>query len=428
MKFGIISYKYTNIFIKSDIENKWNVGEYIQSYAAKELYRKMGIRNESIIEISEEELTTYRGEYVVILMNAYGGLVTYRLSPYIIPVFCGFNYGGYIDDELKLVLEKNAPIGCRDQQTLENIRSRGVEAFLSGCITITLDKRETNPEKGKVFFVDTPASLEKYIPEDILLNKKEVSHIVEASYMPFDIQMVKRAWKVTEERLELYKREAKLVVTGRLHCAAPCLAMGIPVIVVKKNRDVNMSWFDKFVHIYTEDEFQTIDWNVTAPDIEVLKQQIIDVFMTKINESIENRKKYYDLSFYYESREYFNYNNKLISKLKRIVEKIGKEDFAYAIWGLGDGGNIAYQMIRNQFPKAKCILAVDRYKKGAFYGNNIELPEELQNKSVDYIFVTTYNGRKDAVELLSNINKKKGEEWEFLISRVGGEDQYFSGI
>ena len=428
MKFGVVLYKYTQKFVKNDVKDLWNIGDYIQPFAVKELYIKMGIAEENIIKISEDDLITYQGEYLVVLMNMYGGLVKLEFSPYVIPVFCGFNFAGYISNNLKDILKKNEPIGCRDEQTLENMRESGIEAFLSGCITITLDKRKHEPEKGKVFLIDTPESLEQFIPEDMLPNKVEISHIIDKFSMPFDEQEIGEAYELSKKRLEIYKKEAKLVVTGRLHCAAPCLAMGIPVIVVKKNRDINMGWFDKFVHIYTEDEFERIDWNVKVADIEEFKKQVIDVFSRKINETIENRKRYYDLSFQYESREHFPYNDILSVKLRKIVQQMDKEDFEYALWGLGDGGNIAYQMIQKEYPKAKCILAVDRYKEGMFYNNTIESPEMLKSRMVDYIFITTYNGRKDAVELLSSISKKREKDWDFLISRVGGEDQFFFGI
>ncbi|WP_073095483.1 polysaccharide pyruvyl transferase family protein [Cyclobacterium lianum] len=39
----------------------------------------------------------------------------------------------------------------------------------------------------------------------------------------------------------LYKRYATLVVTSRLHCALPCIAMGIPVIFFGNPLDYRVS-------------------------------------------------------------------------------------------------------------------------------------------------------------------------------------------
>ena len=274
--------------------------------------------------------------------------------------------------------------------------------------------------------IDVPDALLSYVPNDLLKTAVKMSHITDSIEAPFEKEDVKSAYEIAEEQFELYKNNAKLIVTSRLHCAAPCMAMGIPVIIVKKNRDINMSWIDKIVDIYTEDEFDNINWNCKAVEIEELKKLVLNAFQAKVNEILSYRQHYYTLSHYYESREQKLYNDKLLLKLKGIVESIKKVDFTYVLWGLGDGGNIAFQLIQANYPKARCILAVDRYKRGKFYQHNIQEPEMIDDVKTDYVFVTTYNGRKDATELLKRIGKEKYVDWEFLISRVGGEDQYFS--
>ena len=91
MKYGIILFQYKYEMMKKETEKSWNIGDVIQVYAVKQLYKKMGIEESEIIEIYEEEIEHYKGEYVVVIMNFYGGVLKYNLSPYIIPVFCGFN-------------------------------------------------------------------------------------------------------------------------------------------------------------------------------------------------------------------------------------------------------------------------------------------------------------------------------------------------
>ncbi|WP_141082403.1 polysaccharide pyruvyl transferase family protein [Campylobacter devanensis] len=44
----------------------------------------------------------------------------------------------------------------------------------------------------------------------------------------------KNLYRKTEDLLQTYKNKAKLIATSALHCAAPCTAMGIPVILIAK--------------------------------------------------------------------------------------------------------------------------------------------------------------------------------------------------
>ena len=45
------------------------------------------------------------------------------------------------------------------------------------------------------------------------------------------------------------KNEAKLVITPRIHCAMPCIAMDIPVILIIKNIANDSNLFLKLVFI-----------------------------------------------------------------------------------------------------------------------------------------------------------------------------------
>ena len=46
--------------------------------------------------------------------------------------------------------------------------------------------------------------------------------------VPVDEKETERFHEIAKSRLEEYKMEARLVVTSRLHCASPCMEMGIP--------------------------------------------------------------------------------------------------------------------------------------------------------------------------------------------------------
>lgn len=67
-----------------------------------------------------------------------------------------------------------------------------------------------------------------------------------------------------ERAEELIKRysKARLVVTSRLHCALPCVALGTPVIFVPKDKnDIRFKGYNEFLNIYSPEDLQKIDWN-----------------------------------------------------------------------------------------------------------------------------------------------------------------------
>ncbi|MEA4934997.1 MAG: hypothetical protein VB071_15655, partial [Lawsonibacter sp.] len=119
MKYGVLYFKYSEFVpYLRDRKPYYNIGDNIQSFAVEQLYQSMGIPPEQILYISDDELETYCGEYVIICLNIYGGLKpSLKFSDHIIPVFMGYNCPYYLDDDTRKVLMKHQPIGCRDEIT-----------------------------------------------------------------------------------------------------------------------------------------------------------------------------------------------------------------------------------------------------------------------------------------------------------------------
>jgi hypothetical protein len=126
------------------------------------------------------------------------------------------------------------PVGCRDFHTLELFRERGIDAYFSGCVTLTLPNMERRKD-GREYICACD------LPGDILAKLKETvagrCEVVETTHLK-DAPDGDRPWAEREKRvkdlLTLYQN-AKCVVTKRLHCALPCLAMGVPVFLTNKD-------------------------------------------------------------------------------------------------------------------------------------------------------------------------------------------------
>ncbi len=209
-----------------------NLGDQVQSFAAEQYLPRLDGH------IDRDTLDTVSGpEKTLVIMNGWFSDKPQNWPPSraVEPVFFGFHASYYnnfnkrfLEGDSIAYLKTQEPIGCRDRQTRDWLRERGVDAFYSKCLTLTFPKRESTPENGKVFLVDV-----EYYPIPKSLRKKGVK--VSQMTVPFYDDDTKR--KMMRQLLETYKKEAALVVTSKLHCAMPCLAMGIPVVFIGKPDD-----------------------------------------------------------------------------------------------------------------------------------------------------------------------------------------------
>ena len=130
--------------------------------------------------------------------------------------------------------------------TYNKFKSIGLDAFFSGCITLTLPKMEIKkPEREYICAAD--------LPKDILAALKERMKgtgidIVETTHYK-DYRNSNATWEEREaavkELLTIYQN-AKCVVTRRLHCALPCLAMEVPVFVTNRHKRPVSGRFDPY--------------------------------------------------------------------------------------------------------------------------------------------------------------------------------------
>jgi hypothetical protein len=123
---------------------------------------------------------------------------------------------------------KRRPIGARDRSTLERLRDKGIDAYFSGCLTLTLRPFENAGRSDVIFAVDLDeaetAQLRKKTDRPIV----PVAHIDTTPTAPWE-----RLGKA--ERLLRQYQAAHAVVTSRLHAALPSIALGAPVLLVARN-------------------------------------------------------------------------------------------------------------------------------------------------------------------------------------------------
>ncbi len=229
MKYGIVAYS-----------NSINMGDEVQSLAAKRLLPSVDYyidRSDINKRVSDEE--------ILLICNGWftGAPSNWPPAENIIPLFISFHVTNSNKSKklipsakLKDYYSKFGPVGCRDLLTLELFRTAGIEAYYSGDLTLTLEN-EFSERTDDILLVDPlrhnyTAEYRNEIIKQIVPGKYlDAVKIIKQRRSNIDISNEER-FNDAEKLIEQYSR-AKLVVTSRIHCALPCLALGTPVYFIK---------------------------------------------------------------------------------------------------------------------------------------------------------------------------------------------------
>lgn len=266
MKYGLLYYKDTG-----------NIGDDIQSYAASKFLPKIDymIDRENI-----EMFAPNKKEKVATIMNAWyihDGF-NFNISPYIYPLYTSvfFKYieyykgievgSDYLNRNVIKSLKNYGPVGCRDNHTKKMLNKLGVESYFSGCLTLTLDKF-SSVEKGNYIVVNGLSKDEiKYIKSKT--KRKIIEFKQDVKKKSFSDETWEERKKRVEDVLKLYQG-AYMVITTKLHCSLPCLALETPVLLLydiscQENKDRIGSYLS-YLNYINRDEFEQTNIDFEKP-------------------------------------------------------------------------------------------------------------------------------------------------------------------
>ena len=174
--------------------------------------------------------------------------ISIHLTPDFLPVVFSHKNIAY--------LKKYAPIGARDEYTLQKLRKKRIPSYFSGCLTLTLES-SFPPREEVIYAVDIDKSclnaLKKYTHHKII----ELTHWIPLSKLN-EKNYEKRCAYATS-LLEKYQK-AKCVITGRLHAALPCLAFETPVLFIAES-DARFGGLKNLTRHCTQKEFINGDFD-----------------------------------------------------------------------------------------------------------------------------------------------------------------------
>ncbi len=230
MKYGILIDKSRNRF--EDRIERYAVSKYLP-------------HTDYFIDLDDiDSFHTVDGEPVKVIMSYWwpSNKVHWPLSDTIIPKFIGLHIGdlfpsddGSVNgDELfglgEDCLKRFGPVGVRDQISKDFLLGRGIPAFLSGCVSLALEKKikKKNDRKYAVIVGLNGKILKKAIS---FVEKKglDVKVITDGDNVIFD--SFEEEIRYVKNRLDLYC-DAEFMITGSLRQAIVCIPMEIPVSAV----------------------------------------------------------------------------------------------------------------------------------------------------------------------------------------------------
>lgn len=234
-----------------------NIGDDFQCLAVKRFLSNSDIR------IDREHMKNHQGDSVRMLVNGWflhdeGG---WPPSNCIDPAFVSIHISNVrqkngvvpqsymLSADGKKYLKEHQPIGCRDTYTYKILKKSGINAYFSGCMTLTLESRREN-RGDYICLVDPNEKLVQFVKSK---TKREIVIVnPEKGDWPADYNM---RLQEAEKILKIYA-EAHMVITGRLHGALPSLAMETPVLLLEgKYGDERYEGLKYLLHRTTLEDF-----------------------------------------------------------------------------------------------------------------------------------------------------------------------------
>ena len=280
--------KYASLKYKT-----YNIGDWIQTLAAEQFLPQIDM----FIDRDQTNHFQSKEKHLLIMNGWYSHFPkNWPPSPSILPVFTSF----HMTPETSLSYKANAeyfkrfgPIGCRDRGTLKYFESWNVAAYLSYCLTLTFPRNAVVPKNGKVAIVDA---------YDIAIPKSLRKRAVKFQHRVLQSSSNETNRKVAIELLEFYRKEVNLVITTKIHCAMPCMAMGIPVIYFGDKTDYRTNIineiggriYNRTLHkrrhwMLAGGIFDAVDWSPAAVDLGEIPTKLKNDTKAKIEKIVEDQ-------------------------------------------------------------------------------------------------------------------------------------------
>jgi hypothetical protein len=259
-----------------------------------------------------------------------------------------------------------------------------------------------------VFLVDVSSILLENIPEEIVSESISISHQIQPEAIACDdpVSVAKRLY-------ERYKKEAKLVITSRLHAAVPCMAAGIPVILARDEFTSRLTWIDRLLPVYDASQYKDIDWQPVPVNYEYEKKLIHSVISSRLKAVFDELETNGKISEFYLARKKRNYTTALSKSIPVFENKLPDKSaaFKYSLWGIGVVAESVYQYISVNYPDAQLEHIYDKNRKMQFLGYDSEPIEMIACRNDEFVIACPARDiiYKEMLDYLISIGKTQSK-------------------
>lgn len=389
MKYGLLYYKDTD-----------NIGDDIQSYAASRFLPRIDYM------IDRENLNSFtpkKKEYVKTIMNAWyiHDKINFDISPYIAPLFIsmffkympyedGTTFGtDYINKNVIKMLQDYSPVGARDKHTDKILKSLGINSYFSGCMTLTIEPFE-NVQKED-YIVTVGLSKEEISHIKKLTKRRVIEFVQDVPKYSFSSENWDQRKNRVIETLKLYQ-SAHMVVTTKLHCSLPTLALGTPVLLLydkskKENQDRIGSYITYLNHIDRKD-FMNSTYDFEKPKKNPEKYLELKKNLIKTCKKFISDNKSPSIKKLIDIKDYKYYLERSTEQKRVLIEKFSELSIKY----------------RKECEKSNNMYISYLNDKKLFSDKEFEL-----NKNIDYL-TNALSKKQDELETCFNNNKELNDE------------------
>jgi len=279
-----------------------NLGDYIQILACLRLLETLDLRPKIYLDRDTElanapALASCSGRVVLPLSGWFkrtvGADPQWPPHDKIIPVFIGFHVRPYqcpalLEPRSIDYMKAHGPVGCRDPFTMRALAEKGVSTYLSHCLSLSFAKRRPDQVGDTVVVASRDREIIDVLPPEYRNNHLYVNHYMVRNAFPEYLTEAK-------DLLAFYRTRARLVITTFLHCALPCIAMGIPVIAFlprpqydfqKASDAERFSGLMQIASVHRFGDTAHVDWSPRPLDVEGLKETIRRDFQNRVTAAL----------------------------------------------------------------------------------------------------------------------------------------------
>lgn len=236
-----------------------NIGDEVQSIAARQFlprvdyYINRDIPNKSKFSDNEEVKVIANGWYMhkpqnwpLTLKATRPLLVSMHIDQKELKTTKAFS-----SQESKAFINDNGRIGARDMATLAFLKNQNIDAYFSGCLTLTMKRDNRYKREDFILLVDVSKKV-----EDTIRARTKRPIVVLSVYRTPNMSREDK-FMLAEYYLYLYQ-SAHAVVTTRLHVMLPSLAFETPVVLIKEEGKFEAERYEglaELVRSFEESEF-----------------------------------------------------------------------------------------------------------------------------------------------------------------------------